>query len=288
MGCSSRGPGRWAWGRCAWYGRCHPQAAQPRPRLVPGRKGEPRQLRAEAGPRPGLPTRRAPDPRPGPPWAPVHPGASAHRSQRPSPSRPASPSARGGFGGCFERCPHSPSRWGDPWPACRGPLPDPPGPPRPRWCRMLFMQHHSPAPGPGQRLLLGSEGAWATRPLPPAVPCVWVGGRGLHPGRGKGARGARLPRPFPATLTCASCHPALQGLKQQTQVKLNIVSCPPVTTVLIKRPDLKYQLGFSVQNGIVSPPRPWPHKPQRASLAAVQGRARRGQGPPHPARPPAL
>lgn len=48
------------------------------------------------------------------------------------------------------------------------------------------------------------------------------------------------------------CH-ALQGLKNQTQVKLNIVSCPPVTTVLIKRPDLKYQLGFSVQNGIVSP-----------------------------------
>lgn len=47
--------------------------------------------------------------------------------------------------------------------------------------------------------------------------------------------------------------PALQGLKNQTQVKLNIVSCPPVTTVLIKRPDLKYQLGFSVQNGIVSP-----------------------------------
>lgn len=44
----------------------------------------------------------------------------------------------------------------------------------------------------------------------------------------------------------------LQGLKNQTQVKLNIVSCPPVTTVLIKRPDLKYQLGFSVQNGIVS------------------------------------
>lgn len=33
---------------------------------------------------------------------------------------------------------------------------------------------------------------------------------------------------------------------------MNIVSCPPVTTVLIKRPDLKYQLGFSVQNGIVS------------------------------------
>lgn len=49
---------------------------------------------------------------------------------------------------------------------------------------------------------------------------------------------------------------ALQGLKNQMQVKLNIVSCPPVTTVLIKRPDLKYQLGFSVQNGIVSPSAP--------------------------------
>lgn len=50
-----------------------------------------------------------------------------------------------------------------------------------------------------------------------------------------------------------TCLPVPQGLKNQTQVKLNIVSCPPVTTVLIKRPDLKYQLGFSVQNGIVSP-----------------------------------
>lgn len=45
-----------------------------------------------------------------------------------------------------------------------------------------------------------------------------------------------------------------QGLKNQVKVKLSIVSCPPVTTVLIKRPDLKFQLGFSVQNGIVSEP----------------------------------
>lgn len=45
-----------------------------------------------------------------------------------------------------------------------------------------------------------------------------------------------------------------QGLKNQVKVKLSIVSCPPVTTVLIKRPDLKFQLGFSVQNGIVSKP----------------------------------
>lgn len=43
-----------------------------------------------------------------------------------------------------------------------------------------------------------------------------------------------------------------QGLKNQARVKLNIVRCPPVTTVLIRRPDLRYQLGFSVQNGIVS------------------------------------
>ncbi|KAF3688708.1 Amyloid-beta A4 precursor protein-binding family A member 2 [Channa argus] len=41
------------------------------------------------------------------------------------------------------------------------------------------------------------------------------------------------------------------GLKNQVKVKLSIVSCPPVTTVLIKRPDLKFQLGFSVQNGII-------------------------------------
>lgn len=61
-----------------------------------------------------------------------------------------------------------------------------------------------------------------------------------------------MPWPFEAMLTWGSCLRALQGLKNQTQVKLNIVSCPPVTTVLIKRPDLKYQLGFSVQNGIVS------------------------------------
>ncbi|XP_037365995.1 amyloid-beta A4 precursor protein-binding family A member 2 [Talpa occidentalis] len=52
-------------------------------------------------------------------------------------------------------------------------------------------------------------------------------------------------------LPLATCQGIIKGLKNQTQVKLNIVSCPPVTTVLIKRPDLKYQLGFSVQNGII-------------------------------------
>ncbi|XP_031524851.1 amyloid-beta A4 precursor protein-binding family A member 2 [Papio anubis] len=52
-------------------------------------------------------------------------------------------------------------------------------------------------------------------------------------------------------LPLATCQGIIKGLKNQTQVKLNIVSCPPVTKVLIKRPDLKYQLGFSVQNGII-------------------------------------
>ena len=43
-----------------------------------------------------------------------------------------------------------------------------------------------------------------------------------------------------------------QGTKHQTVVKLTVVPCPPVVEVLIKRPDVKYQLGFSVQNGVVS------------------------------------
>ncbi len=43
----------------------------------------------------------------------------------------------------------------------------------------------------------------------------------------------------------------VQGLKAQSRIKMNIVRCPPVTMVLIRRPDQRYQLGFSVQNGIV-------------------------------------
>ncbi|XP_041966486.1 amyloid-beta A4 precursor protein-binding family A member 2 [Alosa sapidissima] len=52
-------------------------------------------------------------------------------------------------------------------------------------------------------------------------------------------------------LPLATCQSIIKGLKNQVQVKLSVVSCPPVTTVLIKRPDLQYQLGFSVQNGII-------------------------------------
>lgn len=68
-----------------------------------------------------------------------------------------------------------------------------------------------------------------------------------------------------------TCLHVLQGLKNQTQVKLNIVSCPPVTTVLIKRPDLKYQLGFSVQNGIVSR-LPCPDSPSELPTPCVRTR----------------
>ncbi|XP_073399818.1 amyloid-beta A4 precursor protein-binding family A member 1 isoform X3 [Dendrobates tinctorius] len=53
-------------------------------------------------------------------------------------------------------------------------------------------------------------------------------------------------------LPLSTCQSIIKGLKNQSRVKLNIVRCPPVTTVLIRRPDLRYQLGFSVQNGIIS------------------------------------
>ena len=47
---------------------------------------------------------------------------------------------------------------------------------------------------------------------------------------------------------------SLQNTKNKTAVKLTAVSCAPVVEVKIKRPDTKYQLGFSVQNGVVSVP----------------------------------
>lgn len=35
-------------------------------------------------------------------------------------------------------------------------------------------------------------------------------------------------------------------------MKLSIVHCPPVTMAIIRRPEPKFQLGFSVEDGIVS------------------------------------
>ncbi|XP_061881368.1 amyloid-beta A4 precursor protein-binding family A member 1 [Entelurus aequoreus] len=52
-------------------------------------------------------------------------------------------------------------------------------------------------------------------------------------------------------LPLSTCQSIIKGLKNQSRIRMNLVRCPPVTTVLIRRPDLRYQLGFSVQNGII-------------------------------------
>ncbi len=53
-------------------------------------------------------------------------------------------------------------------------------------------------------------------------------------------------------LPLAACQTQIKSAKNLTLVRLIVVPCPPVVEVLIKRPDTKYQLGFSVQDGIVS------------------------------------
>lgn len=40
-------------------------------------------------------------------------------------------------------------------------------------------------------------------------------------------------------------------MKNVTAVRFCVVTRPPVVEVLIRRPDKKYQLGFSVQNGVI-------------------------------------
>lgn len=52
-------------------------------------------------------------------------------------------------------------------------------------------------------------------------------------------------------LPLSSCQNYIKNSKTQTVVKLSVVPCPPVVEVLVKRPDVKYQLGFSVQNGVI-------------------------------------
>ncbi|XP_074649837.1 uncharacterized protein LOC141905025 isoform X3 [Tubulanus polymorphus] len=52
-------------------------------------------------------------------------------------------------------------------------------------------------------------------------------------------------------LSLTSCQSYIKAAKNQTVVKLTVVQCAPVVEVLIKRPDVKYQLGFSVQNGVI-------------------------------------
>lgn len=53
-------------------------------------------------------------------------------------------------------------------------------------------------------------------------------------------------------LPLSTCQNHIKNTKHLTMVRLVVVPCPPVVEVLIKRPDTKYQLGFSVQDGIVN------------------------------------
>lgn len=55
-------------------------------------------------------------------------------------------------------------------------------------------------------------------------------------------------------LPLSTCQNYIKNSKNQTVVKLTVVPCAPVVEVKIKRPDTKYQLGFSVQNGVVNFP----------------------------------
>lgn len=52
-------------------------------------------------------------------------------------------------------------------------------------------------------------------------------------------------------LPITTCQNIVRDLKSQKYVKLSIVHCPPVTIAIIKRPDPKLQLGFSVEDGII-------------------------------------
>uniref|UniRef100_A0A0X3PJQ7 Protein lin-10 n=1 Tax=Schistocephalus solidus TaxID=70667 RepID=A0A0X3PJQ7_SCHSO len=52
-------------------------------------------------------------------------------------------------------------------------------------------------------------------------------------------------------LPLATCQSFFKATKNMTAVKLMVVNCPPVVEVLIRRPDQRYQLGFSVQDGVI-------------------------------------
>lgn len=52
-------------------------------------------------------------------------------------------------------------------------------------------------------------------------------------------------------LPITTCQNIIRDLKGQKYVKLSIVHCPPVTMAIIRRPDPKFQLGFSVEDGII-------------------------------------
>ncbi|THD22784.1 Amyloid beta A4 protein-binding family A member 2 [Fasciola hepatica] len=52
-------------------------------------------------------------------------------------------------------------------------------------------------------------------------------------------------------LPLTTCQHIIKSCRNRTAVKLVVVDCPPVIEVLIRRPSLQYQLGFSVQDGVI-------------------------------------
>lgn len=52
-------------------------------------------------------------------------------------------------------------------------------------------------------------------------------------------------------LPLLECQNIIKGIRPATKVIMKIVSCPPTVQVVVNRPDTKYQLGFSVQNGMI-------------------------------------
>lgn len=43
----------------------------------------------------------------------------------------------------------------------------------------------------------------------------------------------------------------MQKCRYQNLVKMTVISCPTVVDITIVRPDLKFQLGFTIQDGVV-------------------------------------
>ncbi|EFP08637.1 CRE-LIN-10 protein [Caenorhabditis remanei] len=52
-------------------------------------------------------------------------------------------------------------------------------------------------------------------------------------------------------LPLSAAQTQIKSMKTATAVRMTVVSTPPVVEVRIRRPDTKYQLGFSVQNGVI-------------------------------------
>ncbi|XP_022781849.1 dentin sialophosphoprotein-like isoform X2 [Stylophora pistillata] len=52
-------------------------------------------------------------------------------------------------------------------------------------------------------------------------------------------------------LPLLECQNIIKNIRPDTKVVMKIVSCPPTVQVVVNRPDTKYQLGFSVQNGMI-------------------------------------